>query len=406
MPQFTPAPGHKITIRSRTYEVMPHPVMASAAYGQEGAKAVAYQLSDSGQLFAFKVFKRGYRDPQLINTCRVLSQLALRGLDACKRDCLTPSQEATLLRTYPDLEYAVLMPWIQGSTWHNIVENKVSISESASKKLVHNTVTVLAELESRGFAHCDIAAGNVIVNTSTGEVNLIDVEDMFGPGLSLTRAFPRGTNGYHHSSSRTDQCGQWNAAGDRFAAAVLLAEMLTWHNLQIRQAAYGEQYFSDNELQDLQSSRYQLMVRTLTAIDGDIADCFVEVWRAGTLNDCPPLSRWAQLLNFSVVSEWLPIQAPPPPPPYRPVWVLILSAPYCWVTQIAINNAYILRWNPVQNAEGYIIESSDSRDFANSSQIYQGPNTSLTISGGPPKYFRICAYNTQGRGVWSNVINA
>lgn len=406
MPRFDPKPGDKIPILGKTYEVMPHPIMKSAPFGQEGGKAVVYQMRYNSRSFAFKIFRTKHQDSNLIQTCHILSTLNLKGLDACKRECITTANSRDLVQQYPEFEYAMLMPWIQGSTWFDIINDPQSpVEQSTSWKLAQNVVQVLARLEAQGYSHCDISSGNLIVNMNTGEVNLIDVEDMYGPGLPQPKAFPRGSEGYHHPSSRVAQQGQWHAYGDRFASAILLAEILAWHDSRVRQASYSDSFFPDHELQDLDSDRYRLMVSVLRAMKEDIADYFVRAWKSTTLADCPRLSDWAAILNSSVVKEWVPLPPPPPPPPYRPKWnsiIIRLLRPYVWTMQSPNRAGFLLRWAPVSNAVGYIVESSDDRDFVKVSRLYQGIDTALSLSTTASKYFRVCAYDAYGNeGEWT-----
>jgi serine/threonine protein kinase len=337
------------------------------------------------------------------------------------------------------MEYAVLMPWIQGSTWFDILRNETNINQDASKKLAKNTANVLAGLEERGFAHCDVAGANVIVNTITGMVSLIDVEDMFGPSLSLQGNFPQGTAGYQHRTSRNGEQGQWCVEGDRFSGAVLLAEMLAWHNPAVRQvfnAETDEQYFAEGEMQDQNSSRYRLVLNTLAEISSEIADCFAQAWESAMLADCPPLREWAKLLEFPLVSDWLPIKPPPPQSPYQPKsWTPIpavqatgfnptfvpLPLPFetqpgrvpseapgfCWIMG-ANSPAATLNWTPVQGAQGYRVEAADDESFTGAVQLYQGTDTSFMIAAHTDnlKYYRVCAYNANGVGAWSKAVKS
>ena len=297
MARFEPHPGDLIRLNSATYHVMRHPGYPEMAFGQEGRKAIVYQLREARRLFAFKIFKPRYRQPELIATCEALSQLNLPGLEVCERQCLTRSTANSLVAQYKELEYAILMPWIDGTTWFDIILSETSIGESESQELAKSTASLLVALEQRGFAHCDIAGTNVIVSTATGAVNLIDVEDMYGPGLPPPSGFPKGTNGYQHQAARIAKQGQWCAEGDRFSAAVLLVEMLTWHHPDIRREADDEHYFAEEELQDPGNRRYELMMRVLTSISRPVAECFEAAWRAPTLAAAPTLGEWANLLE-------------------------------------------------------------------------------------------------------------
>jgi len=324
MKRFDPQPGDSIVLERKEYQFRPHPAVPSMAFGQEGRKAIVYQVQRDGQLYALKVFKRQFRGAYLVDVCRKLARLVLRGLEVCARHCLTQATARAAIEQHPELEFAVVMPWIQGATWFDIVFSGTALPRNACLQLARNAASVLAELEKRGYAHCDVAGSNVIVNTQTGKVSFIDVEDMFGPDLSAPAAFPQGTAGYHHPLSRSSAQGQWMAAGDRFSAAILLAEMLAWHSPEVRNASEEEHYFAEEELQDPSSQRYRLLVDTLADQSPALADCFARAWRAPEPAACPSLTEWATKLGEVKASDWMPIQAPVQP--YRPVsWTPILE---------------------------------------------------------------------------------
>lgn len=305
---FEPEPYSQLLIGAQVYEVMPHPVVPSMAFGQEGRKATIYQLRHDGKLYALKIFKSTFRTPSLVRIYKDLTQLNLPGFEICQNmQIFTKSSKLQLLNTYPEMEYAMLMPWIKGSTWFDIIAASFGISKQASKVIAKNTARILADLEMRGYAHCDVAGGNVVIDTSTSQVNFIDVDDMYGPGFLTPKSLPQGTDGYYHRTSRSNNYGQWCATGDRFSAAVLLAEMFTWHDPKIRRAADVEHFFDHKELQDTHCARYQLMLNVLKSASPEVADCFERAWCSDTLEACPSLKEWAFLLEWPVV-EWTPIK--------------------------------------------------------------------------------------------------
>ncbi len=426
MARFEPEPAEHITIAGVPYEVMPHPTVPAMAYGQEGRKGIIYQLSARDGCFALKVFKQQFRHASLVDTCRALDQLALAGLDVCHRHCITRNSDTSLISRYPDIEYAIVMPWMAGSTWHDIVLAKTIISESSCRKLAKNAADVLASLEARGYAHCDVAGSNVVVSTGTGKVNLIDVEDMYGPGLALASAFPRGTEGYEHVTSRQLVQGQWCAAGDRFSAAILFAEMLGWHDARVRQAADDEHFFACDDLQRPTSAQYILLLGVLAAMSQDAADLFACAWASQSLDDCPTLADWAKVLEFSIVAGWLPIATPPPPPPYYPqTWdplppqpevrgssytfsFMPLQAnqppPVPAYFRISRSSAgFELRWLASPGADSYLIEAADNEQFSAAVTAYDGQDLEWTTSALPSvvRWYRIRAYNGKGTSAWS-----
>jgi len=75
--------------------------------GQEGRAATVYKLAAAGgDPQALKVFKPRYRLP---------------GLAICRRAVLSARRHRELLRRYPDLTYGVLMPWVEGPTWMQVL---------------------------------------------------------------------------------------------------------------------------------------------------------------------------------------------------------------------------------------------------------------------------------------------
>ena len=316
MPEFNPAPSDQITIGRDTYRVLPHPMVPAFAFGQEGRKAFVFQLGHTSRrrLHALKKFKEVFRYPELADICRALAQFAhLPGMGVCRRECLTGPEYDDPLREFPDLEYAVLMPWMNGSTWYDLVVNRTPIDPESSLQIAWKTSLVLAGLEAAGLAHCDIAAPNVIIDMDGGEVHLVDVEDIYAPGMLPPQAVPAGTEGYNHL---TAAAGLWSPSADRFAGAVLQAEMLAWHNPAVRDQADEEHFFASDQMQQ-DSEVYRLLVDMLYDTSPALAELFEVAWFSPTLDDCPPLEAWADVLDPlarpSPVKEWVPLTALPGP---------------------------------------------------------------------------------------------
>ena len=60
--------------------------------------------------------------------------------------------------------------------------------------------------------------------------------------------------------------------------------MLVWHNTEIRSNAFGESYFSPNEMQDLKSARYHLILDYLNKLSDKFAELFERAWYSEELN--------------------------------------------------------------------------------------------------------------------------
>lgn len=66
--------------------------------------------------------KLKYQDPSLKVVCSKLRSLkTMPGLEVCNRLCLSLSTAPETVKQHPRLQYAILMPWIQGQSWFNVL---------------------------------------------------------------------------------------------------------------------------------------------------------------------------------------------------------------------------------------------------------------------------------------------
>jgi YVTN family beta-propeller protein len=294
---FRPNPKDTILIDGILYSIAEHPAAPGSPYGQEGRAGIVYQLSATdNSLHALKVFKPRFRNPSLVGLSQNIRGFSkIPGLEVCHREVLTPRHNRDLLRDNPDLIFAVIMPWIPGLTWMEILNERRALSPQESLFLAKAFVEVLGGLEENGIAHCDLSGSNIIIsglenhNLTLPSVSLVDIEQLYAPGLSKPQILPSGSSGYSHHTSAE---GQWKAAADRFAGSVILAEMLGWCEERVRKAAEGEAYFSEKETQQ-ECKRYDLLLSTLRNYWGEhISTIFERAWHSDTLEDCPTFGEW------------------------------------------------------------------------------------------------------------------
>ena len=320
---FQPQTNDPLTVDDVTYRLARHPAAPGMPYGQEGRQATVYQLAADGQIRALKVFKARYRIPALAALAdRLVAFADLPGLAVCRRTVLTARRHTTLLRQYPDLTYAVLMPWIAGPTSMETLLGGQSIPPEDSLALAHALAETLAALEERGVAHCDLSGPNLLLPTldavggarrvavdgdQNAAIELVDVEQLYGPGLERPQTVPAGSPGYAHRSASV---GLWGPDADRFAGAVLLAEILSWCDARVRAAAWGESYFDPAEMQQ-PSDHYSLLLNALTNLwGGPIAALLEQAWGSATLADCPTFGEWLVSLPAQVPPLTLPTPQP------------------------------------------------------------------------------------------------
>jgi hypothetical protein len=280
-----------------------HPAAPGIPYGQEGRAATVYRLTTQGNSsvgYALKVFKPNYRVPALVALTQRLSPFAtLPGLAVCRRSVLSPLRHAGLLRQHPDLTYAVLMPWVAGPTWTDVLVQGQLLRPEESLTLARGLAEVCVGMEEQGVAHCDLSGPNVLLpsravaGTGAGPgretVALVDVEQLYGPGLDRPNALPAGSPGYAHRAAAS---GMWEAGADRFAGAVLLAEMLGWCSADVRAATWSESYFAPDDLQR-PGRRYDLLREVLAGTWGQpVAELLDRAWASRNIQECPTLGEW------------------------------------------------------------------------------------------------------------------
>jgi hypothetical protein len=302
---FQPQVGQELTVDDVPYLVAQHPAAPDMPYGQEGKQAVVYQLVSAcadpakAERRALKAFKPRYRVPSLVSLGERIGRFAeFPGLQVCRRIVLTPHRHEALLRQHRDLTYAVLMPWVEGPTWMQVLLEKRPLTAEVSLEIARALADVLARMEQQRLAHCDLSGPNVLLPMlASGEgVALVDIEQMYAPDLASPALLPSGSPGYAHKA----RDGLWSPNADRFAGALLLAEMLGWCDERVREASWGESYFDPSETQQ-DSPRSALLSRILHERWGeDVVVLLERAWESDVLSDCATFGEWLVTLPKAV----------------------------------------------------------------------------------------------------------
>lgn len=213
---FRPAVGDTLQINGIKYTVAAHPQSPMYPYAQEGGRATVYRLDAPHGARALKVFKSVYRTRQLAESSRVLERFStFMGMGVCRREVLAPTADGRNPLDESDLAWSVLMPWVEGSTWYDILtessERRRPIDIVLMRGIVQQFLNILIELELNGVTHCDLSPGNVLIRLRPPEVDLIDVEEVCALGMPIPENVPRGTPGYMHASAID---GMWHPYAD------------------------------------------------------------------------------------------------------------------------------------------------------------------------------------------------
>ncbi|MEC0203048.1 hypothetical protein P4H39_10445 [Paenibacillus lautus] len=309
---FQPNPGDGIVVNGTAYTVGQHPAAPGVAYAQAGRQGIVYQLIPvDGELHeakALKVFFPKFRIPAMVYQSEHMGNYReIPGLQVSSREVLTPERNGDLIAEYPDLLYAVIMPWIHGCTWFDVISDQRNLGRSESLMLAKALAAIGSSMEQRGLAHCDLSAPNVMLPffsevklpEGAAAVELVDVEQMYSPKMDRPDVLLAGSPGY--AAHRTVHSGLWSSYADRFAGAVIIAEMLGWSDPAIVNRAWGESYFDQHEMQT-PCERYFLLKKSLGQRWGTrISDLFGRTWDSQDLSSCPTFGEW--LIALSSLSE-------------------------------------------------------------------------------------------------------
>lgn len=300
---FQPKPGDEILIHGEKYVVGQHPAAPGIAYAQTGRQGTVYKLvPQNGQEYeakALKVFFPKFRVPAMVYQSEQMEKYSeISGLQVCKRDVLTPERNGKLISEHGDLLYSVLMPWVDGISWFDIICDKKQLTTEESVILASSLASIGSAMEQRGIAHCDLSAPNVLVPffseverpEGAAAVELVDVEQLYSPKMDRPDALLAGSAGY--AAHRIVNSGLWSSYADRFAGAVILAEMLGFSDPDIVNRTYGESFFDQRELQT-SSERYRKLQQSLESRFGSkIAELFGRAWHSQDLSSCPTFGEW------------------------------------------------------------------------------------------------------------------
>ena len=299
---FEPEPGMRVYLdKDEVIEFLPLEKSGPGSvfvYAESGKEGTVYKVLKNQAVYALKVFYPEYRDIRLLENTEKLTRFKdLEGFRVAERNLIEPDEYPDLIRQYPELRYSVLMPWIEGTIWGNLMlDPEPSLSAESYLQIAMALIRVVNNLEMQGLAHCDLSNNNFIITESITDIQLVDVEGMFAP--DMPRPIPDisyGTPGYR--TPWIAQHGLWGPESDRFAIAILCSEILTWHNQEVRENRAGNASFFDEKEIGEESDRYKLITRYLEPLNIYLPKLLEKAWRSNEFAQCPTIFDWFEVIN-------------------------------------------------------------------------------------------------------------
>lgn len=312
---FEPEPGTGINLGGENIQFIPLEPSGPASvfvYAESGREGIVYKVSNDREFYALKVFYPQYRDKRLLETTEKLSRFKeLEGFRVAERKVINQEMHPRVVDKHPDLNYAVLMPWIEGTVWGNLmVDMDTSLQRENYFQIIQALARVVCNLESQGLAHCDLSNNNFLIAPDFSSIQLVDIENMYAPGMP--RPIPDisyGTIGYRTPWIAKD--GLWGGDSDRFAFAILCSEICTWHNQEIREnRAENSSFFAEDEIGEI-CERYTLMIKYLGDLNQQLAILLEQAWLAKDSSQCPSVSQWMNVIEKMEVQPGINVEPAP-----------------------------------------------------------------------------------------------
>jgi hypothetical protein len=313
--KFSPKPNDKITLFGQVYTFQEHPNAPGMLHSMVGGRAYVYPVRNArGERFGLKVFKEKFRDDERIaeSESHLRKLEKLRGLSAARRQIIAKTEPAA--RKYPALVSAVLMPWIEGPLWTEILihaaDHGAPYGKPGAIQLCTDFLETISNLERQRVAHTDISAGNVIFRAASRPTELLDLEDVYMPGAKQPSQTTPGTPNYQHAAKKPTWCPE----GDRYATAVLASEILLLSDATSARKATDSGFFGGHREAADACERYEEAQRWFQTQAPTFGELFHVTWFATSLDRCPPISALLDAASKLSTGSRVQVFTPPSKP--------------------------------------------------------------------------------------------
>jgi len=293
--------GESVTVNGTVFRPVRHPVL-DIPLAIARKQATTYVLHDpAGRRWFVKKFYPGRApDARYLTQIResVPSMPPFRAASA--RTVVGANQivaPVTLSGIAAWLDGTVLMPRVPGNPWTDLLENLNGGGTTRLDRRRRFLVAVrlalaTAAAEEVSVSHRDFSGGNIHVEVMAARIHLIDWDSAFVPNAPFQPNTVLGTEGYM-APWLSNAKDSWSTTADRFALAVMIAEVLTID--QGWQLSGDGALFGQDEI-GTDGRGFQRTWRALRAIDGNLAGRFEQAWKADAFAECPSPFEWAGLV--------------------------------------------------------------------------------------------------------------
>jgi hypothetical protein len=198
----------------------------------------------------------------------------------------------------------VMMPKVPGTSWASVAEDlrdgAVQMSLSERLRLSLALARIIDLLEAGSCSHRDLSAGNVFV-TPDGRVYLIDWDCTYHPSLPFQANTTLGTMGYlapflKVTGGTADPALSWRPHADRFALAVLVAEILLV-GPDTPAAHEDGTLFAQAQIDEPGNGFVREIIGRLEGLSQPCGRLLERAFGSGTFQECPSPQEWIGALR-------------------------------------------------------------------------------------------------------------
>ena len=305
--------GQTARIAGFDFEPVPHPLLPNAVQKVVKGQAAVYFLRQHphGHVWLLKKFSPSRRpsddylrrvDQYLPSGAEFFSCSQRRYLKADHLDRLYTTFQGNGFDRW--LAGTILMPKVPGSPWASLADSlrdgEVAMSWGHRVRAGLNLAGCVERLETSGCSHRDLSSSNVFVELD-GRVHLIDWDCLYHPSLPYQPNTTPGTMGYLAPFLKTpsgswDAASSWCAGADRYALAILIAEILL---IDPGTPAIREDgtLFAQAELDDPDGDFAQEQVDALWHRERRCGALLWKALHATSFEKCPAPAHWRHVLR-------------------------------------------------------------------------------------------------------------
>lgn len=221
------------------------------------------------------------------------------------------------------LDQTVLMPEVSGIDWAGLADilrkGKSQLTSDQRRLVCRNLSEQIAALENNSLSHRDLSSTNIMIDTQTWQVHLIDWDSLYHPTLQMPGNTTFGTEGYVSPlvgrKGTENPKATWRVLSDRFSLAVLNMELLALTRNSPMTGDGG--MFNQDELYSQGGIGINEIERNIPSELRGAIPLFRQALNAKRFEDCPSPTDW---IRFSGVgSQFKPPSLAEIPDPYAEI---------------------------------------------------------------------------------------